>query len=803
MIMLGIILNLFRDDALHGYRKRDTPNQFLGHLSNKSTRAFQIRPFNGGSGSHSITVYPQGQPDVTFPLAFADNPNVRGLEEPVSGWYLQGCEQAQYQWNNMKYVTEKCGQKHLDESSAYRRLPFGLESRFDGDDAVWAVRGYFMGPDIQHSPPYVVVLCSDSDVSKWLVDAITKSLKNYAGWYATRLPKVRVLEYMDIRRFKGNAGSREPQDDIASNPPAWSPGQFESAPTDDENVEQDDYQPALTLEHDFESLNITLEGDHPVISGQALSSWAQHHHRCGIRLNVRVGPDIIVHGTIGGVVKIGDRLYGLTLGHIFQSALDLVASARAGSHSSVHAGPGDGTFEATPEPHDPVPDLNKNLNATVERWRRDGWYSMSSDWALVDLPVLPNEADTWDDLNLVETTSGDFAPVLVDQEPLYGRAIVLAVPGCTYSLRGIFVGSDAVVHIPGGSDGSPYAVWVLRMERPWLIQKGDSGSWAFDAFTGDLLGILIAGCPALLEAYIIPARRVFDDIRNHRGSEVSLPKGYRQSQESRTELPVLVESFRDIQRRIIKIKENHTPANWPALKKAVETWKQKEIKIRSQLTPATHSYTRKKRLNWVNPENLLLERQDACRYLSHRTCRFDNTTEAFKWARATIQQSAFRRYDTLNKALRDHCISTYPIQIPEGNETLGLAEDEREPPIYGGDVLHAVWDYIVLNKGSFSLKLGENSIADKLFDLVSTFSCATGPGIWTSSADRMPRDRFSLHETLKDMRSDLQRGFDDAVWSSEIIINELGESYLSSLASMELDQRVVSSSSRQVHTQGS
>jgi hypothetical protein len=51
------------------------------------------------------------------------------------------------------------------------------------------------------------------------------------------------------------------------------------------------------------------------------------------------------------------------------------------------------------------------------------------------------------------------------------------------------------------------------MERPWLIQPGDSGSWAFNAYTGELLGILIAGCQELLEAYILPAHQAFDNIQ--------------------------------------------------------------------------------------------------------------------------------------------------------------------------------------------------------------------------------------------------------------------------------------------------
>src|SRR5207248_1525276 len=52
---------------------------------------------------------------------------------------------------------------------------------------------------------------------------------------------------------------------------------------------------------------------------------------------------------------------------------------------------------------------------------------------------------------------------------------------------------------------------------------GDCGAWALDATTGDLLGILIATCAALSEAYILPAKDIINDIYNITGKEVRLP----------------------------------------------------------------------------------------------------------------------------------------------------------------------------------------------------------------------------------------------------------------------------------------
>lgn len=119
---------------------------------------------------------------------------------------------------------------------------------------------------------------------------------------------------------------------------------------------------------------------------------------------------------------------------------------------------------------------------------------MVFDWALVEMLSFETynpRPDKWDDVNLVETTSGDFCPVLVVPEmPNNETPVVLATPGSAFCL---VTGEDALVSMPDLPNF--YLTWVLRMEQPWLIEPGDSGSWVFDAGSGDLLGILVAGCP--------------------------------------------------------------------------------------------------------------------------------------------------------------------------------------------------------------------------------------------------------------------------------------------------------------------
>lgn len=55
---------------------------------------------------------------------------------------------------------------------------------------------------------------------------------------------------------------------------------------------------------------------------------------------------------------------------------------------------------------------------------------------------------------------------------------------------------------------------------------GDSGSWVVDAQTAHLVGVVIAGCQATKEAYIIPIRDIFADIERtmHAPSAIALPR---------------------------------------------------------------------------------------------------------------------------------------------------------------------------------------------------------------------------------------------------------------------------------------
>lgn len=64
-------------------------------------------------------------------------------------------------------------------------------------------------------------------------------------------------------------------------------------------------------------------------------------------------------------------------------------------------------------------------------------------------------------------------------------------------------------------------VWTVSLGA---VRKGDCGSWAIGIKTGELLGMLIATCPALNEAYILPGQRIMADIKSKLSTvNVSLP----------------------------------------------------------------------------------------------------------------------------------------------------------------------------------------------------------------------------------------------------------------------------------------
>ena len=142
------------------------------------------------------------------------------------------------------------------------------------------------------------------------------------------------------------------------------------------------------------------------------------------------------------------------------------------------------------------------------------------------------------------------------------------------------------------------------MDAPYLIRKGDSGSWAFDAYTGDLLGILIAGCPKLLEAYILPAYRIFDDIRTKFGRPVGLaggfylPAGYQDVHD-------LLQSREKIEQQIAGIEDTDPLQKWMAINDEIHLWDRNQRSV-GELGVPGHGIPNDS--PWISPITLKRER---------------------------------------------------------------------------------------------------------------------------------------------------------------------------------------------------
>jgi hypothetical protein len=603
----------------------------------------------------------------------------------------------------MRRGLEERGQGSL--AKLYDKSELGLQHEVTRQDAAWAIRGFLVGPDTGRSPPYVVVLCGQQNISVKLVDFLSGRLAK--PWGATRLPKISVLEY----------------------------GTGQSVLGDEDQANMD-------------GIMVEIDGKRPLVTNAPFSASEPQSHRCGIRLRVTRNSETVGHSTLGGLVDIDGTLYGLAVGHIF---------AQAGL-----------TDTSTQSKSAPASSTLRDISRVLKKWKQSRRYSMDLDWALLEMPE-PNLRDGW---NLVQTISSDFHPRFIALgEPPNGNRVVIATPGCTYALHGTFAGSEAIVKIPTAD--APYPVWALRMDAPWLIQPGDSGSWAFDAFTGDLLGILIAGCPELREAYIVPAYRIFDDIRTRSGRPVKPVGGFSLSGDRQEDLYALLRHRRDLEKKIAGISKTDPTEKWEILGREIEKWESQSTKVETHFQPTAKPATFGREVLGnsfpITPVQLGLQRSSWLRSIE---CSNSQVAEGSRrpaglaerafhgYACVTGQlarlmtlvgglspEQPLRQHDSLHQRWRDLS------KLPDFDD---LFHGPRSPQLM---TLNAMWDCLVLGRNPSSIgnldslpRYGEVEISflmDRNYD----------GSVYTPSTDRLPWDRFTLNEALDAMGKDLRERY--------------------------------------------
>ena len=80
------------------------------------------------------------------------------------------------------------------------------------------------------------------------------------------------------------------------------------------------------------------------------------------------------------------------------------------------------------------------------------------------------------------------------------------------------IGSESSIQLTSSS--RYLRLWTVRID---CVEEGDSGSWIVDQATGELLGMLVATCKTVCEAYILPIKDIFTEIEICSGHLARLP----------------------------------------------------------------------------------------------------------------------------------------------------------------------------------------------------------------------------------------------------------------------------------------
>jgi tetratricopeptide (TPR) repeat protein len=373
-------------------------------------------------------------------------------------------------------------------------------------DPPWLLRCFLFGVNKEHARPHVTIICDTEWCSTALKNTIVRSCLLVEEWGCVRLP----YSVMQLGRAPEWASNSE---------------DFEKYKIHAFETGQDDYRSGSPFE-------VTIDG---ITQGAA---------------------------TIGGVVEVGGLLLGMTCGHVFhaqdkhpssigfpmdEKELGLFAYGSNAEDSTGHFF--DNIQLASTEMIDDNEKLEEEYGSPakaepefcvghLEEISRDMDEESQGplgrlllDWALVavdrshrqllERKIMPSPLS-------FEQQDINSLPRVSDMCPDDSMEVLINAPSKNSTeCNGSGTGSVAVMRIPGSSRLQTVHICVMTDHSEF--KEGDCGSWAFEHKLNPaevkFLGMLVAACPALKEAYLLPANTILEDIKKCSGQLVEIPTG--------------------------------------------------------------------------------------------------------------------------------------------------------------------------------------------------------------------------------------------------------------------------------------
>ena len=280
------------------------------------------------------------------------------------------------------------------------------------------------------------------------------------------------------------------------------------------------------------------DGNPSTVIGQGLGDLKrlsiEDHYKmsspCGLKLKLEMNDGAVEHyATLGGVIAIGDTLYGMTTAHTFLADLQVQTPSSLLTHSDDSDESSDITTsdigsESSIEKESTQPSFTKTLHfdslysslalRSFMLWSFQGQFlgmnhsvastSSMSDWVVFEVGhtlVLPNLHGTRDLLS-----------VTPESQLITGDVWVLC--GVDGDYKGLLTSSNASVHTQNGA----MSVREVLLDSP--LPLGSSGAWVIR--DERICGYVVASTWGGLSCFMVPMERAFREIELVSGKKVNL-----------------------------------------------------------------------------------------------------------------------------------------------------------------------------------------------------------------------------------------------------------------------------------------